>query len=105
GRLAGRLTDGGKNEENMFGFHNMLRTTGTFLNGDLTVNANASFKREQWKYHRDQRRFNIGYGPDDVRAEGGDGAVIERNGDLSDIILDLYGRYEKTWGDHNFGIL
>jgi TonB-linked SusC/RagA family outer membrane protein len=31
--------------------------------------------------------------------------VIERNGDLSDIILDLYGRYEKTLGDHNFGIL
>ncbi|SHO61873.1 SusC/RagA family TonB-linked outer membrane protein [Algoriphagus zhangzhouensis] len=105
GRLAGRLTDGGKNEENMFGFHNILRTTGTFLNGDLTVNANASFKREQWKYHRDQRRYNIGYGPGDVRAAGGDGSVIERNGDLSDIILDLYGRYEKTLGDHTFGIL
>ncbi|WP_035464447.1 SusC/RagA family TonB-linked outer membrane protein [Algoriphagus vanfongensis] len=105
GRLAGRLTDGGRNEENMFGLHNILRTTGTFMDGALTVNANASFKREQWKYHWDQRNYNIGYGPEDIRTEGGDGSVVERNGDLSDIILDLYGRYEKTLGDHTFGVL
>lgn len=105
GRLAGRLTDGGNNQETMFGLHNILRTTGTFLNGDLTVNANASFKREQWKYHWDRKKFQIGFGPDDVRVEGGDGSVIERNGDLSDIIYDLYGRYSKTVGDHTFGIL
>ncbi len=105
GRLAGRLTDGGKNQETMFGFHNILRNTATFLNGDLTFNANASFKREQWKYHWDRTKFQIGYGPEDIRFEGGDGSVTERNGDLSDIILDIYGRYSKTAGDHSFGIL
>ncbi|WP_026968437.1 SusC/RagA family TonB-linked outer membrane protein [Algoriphagus terrigena] len=105
GRLAGRLTDGGKNQETMFGFHNILRNTATFLNGDLTFNANASFKREQWKYHRDVTKFQVGYGPEDIRFEGGDGSVMERNGDLSDVIFDLYGRYGKTIGDHTFGIL
>ncbi|OOG72296.1 TonB-dependent receptor [Algoriphagus sp. A40] len=105
GRLAGRLTDGGNNQENMFGFHNILRTTGTFLNGDLTVNANASFKKEQLKYHWDRKKFRIGYGPEDIRFEGGDGSVTERNGDLSDIIFDFYSRYSKTIGDHSFGIL
>ncbi|MBD8490126.1 TonB-dependent receptor [Echinicola sp. CAU 1574] len=105
GRLAARLTDGGRNQEDMFGFHNILRTTGTFLNGDLTVTGNASFKREQWKYHWDQKKFDIGFGPDDVRTEGGDGSVIERNGTLINTIFDLYGKYSKTLGNHNFGIL
>ncbi|MBN7809675.1 TonB-dependent receptor [Algoriphagus sp. H41] len=105
GRLAGRLTDGGKNKEVMFGFQNILRNTATFLNGDLSFHANASFKREQWKYHWDRTKFEIGYGPEDIRIEGGDGSVTERNGDLSDIIFDLYGRYGKTIGDHSFGIL
>ncbi|WP_215224588.1 SusC/RagA family TonB-linked outer membrane protein [Echinicola shivajiensis] len=105
GRLAARLTDGGRNQEDMFGFRNVFRAVGSFLNGDLTVTGNASFKREQWTYHWDRKKFDIGFGPDDVRTEGGDGSVIERNGTLMNTIFDLYGNYNKKFGDHSFGIL
>lgn len=105
GRLAARLVDGGKNEENMFGFQNILGATATFFDGALSFTGNASFKREQWKYHWDRKKFNIGFGPDDIRTEGGDGSVIERNGSLNTTIFDFYGKYTKTLGKHNFNLL
>jgi hypothetical protein len=61
--LAARLTDGGKNKEEMFGFQNIFRGIVTALNGDLQVTGSASFKREQWKYHYDYLKYQIGYGP------------------------------------------
>ncbi|MFD2036615.1 SusC/RagA family TonB-linked outer membrane protein [Belliella marina] len=105
GRLAARLTEGGRNNENMFGFHNILRGIGTFLNGDLSVTGNVSVKREQWKYGWDRRKFDIGFGPEDIRTEGGDGFVAERNGYLTNTILDLYSNYNKKLGEHSIGLL
>lgn len=60
GRLGARLVDGGNNDQKMFGFHNITGAVATFLNGDLQVNADASFKRELWKYHNDSKKFKIG---------------------------------------------
>ncbi|MBI0397401.1 SusC/RagA family TonB-linked outer membrane protein [Cyclobacterium marinum] len=105
GRLAARLVDGGRNVEDMFGFHNIFRAIGTFLEGDLTVTGNASFKREQWVYGWNTKSYNIGFGPDDVRTEGGDGAVVQRNGSLQNTIFDLYSNYTKTFGDHTISLL
>lgn len=105
GRLAARLVDGGENQENMFGFQNILGATASFFDGDLSFHGTASFKREQWKYHWDRKKYNIGFGPDDIRTEGGDGSVIERNGSLNTTILDFYAKYSKTFGKHNFNIL
>ncbi|WP_460543516.1 SusC/RagA family TonB-linked outer membrane protein, partial [Echinicola sediminis] len=105
GRLAARLTDGGRNREDMFGFHNIFRGVGTFLNGDLTVTGNASFKREEWKYHWDRQTYDIGFGPDDVRTEGGDGSVAERNGILTHNVFDFYANYNKTLGKHHFSLM
>ena len=105
GRLAARLVDGGRNQEDMIGFQDIIQATASFLEGDLTFTGRGSFKREQWKYHWDQRKFNIGFGPDDVRTEGGAGSVIERNGTLIHTIFDLFGKYSKTLGDHRFDVL
>lgn len=100
GRLAARLVDGGNNLQNMFGFQNIASATATFLKGDLTVNADASFKRELWKYHNDSKKYKIGYGPKDIREEGGNGFVSENNGYLYNNAYNLYTTYRKTLGDH-----
>ncbi|UZD21519.1 SusC/RagA family TonB-linked outer membrane protein [Algoriphagus halophytocola] len=105
GRTAAELVDGGRNKEDMIGFQNITQATASFLDGDLTFTGRASFKREQWKYHWDQRKFNIGFGPEDVRTEGGTGSVIERNGTLINTIFDLFGKYSKSLGDHKFDVL
>lgn len=105
GRLAAQLVDGGNNLQTMFGFQNITSATATFLNGDLVVNGDASFKRELWKYHSDANSYNIGYGPNDVRQEGGTGSVSEENGYLYDNAFNLYTTYKKTLGDHFFSAM
>ena len=105
GRLAATLTDGGSNLQNMFGFQNITSATAIFLNGDLQVNGDASFKRELWKTHIDTKKYKIGYGPNDVREEGGNGSVNEINGYLNNNAYNLYTTYKKTLGDHAFSAL
>jgi hypothetical protein len=39
-------------------------------------------------------------GPEDVRTEGGNGSVVEKNGTLVNNVLDLFANYTKTLGVH-----
>ncbi|WP_170302633.1 SusC/RagA family TonB-linked outer membrane protein [Chitinophaga oryziterrae] len=106
GRLAAKLVDGGRNVQTRFGFQDVIRGTASFLNNDLQVIGDASFKRELWKYHNDSRRYNIGFGPKDIRQEGGTGAVSENNGTVTHDVYDLYTNYHKTLGnDHKIQLL
>ena len=100
GRLAARLVDGGDLKEEMFGFQNIFNAVGTFLNGDLTVTGDASFKREYWRYPQHAKKYNIGYGPNDIREEGGNGFVYDRRGEIRNNVFNLYANYNKTFGIH-----
>ncbi|MGV3763131.1 SusC/RagA family TonB-linked outer membrane protein [Parapedobacter sp.] len=104
GRLAARLVDGGNNNEHMFGFQNIFNAVGTFFNGDLTVTGDASFKREYWRYPRHSKKYKIGYGPDDIREEGGNGFVYDRRGEIQNNVFNLYANYNKTFGIHDFSL-
>lgn len=104
GRLAARLVDGGNLGENMFGFHNIFNAVGTFLNGDLTVTGDASFKREYWRYPQNSKKYEIGYGPNDVREEGGNGFVSDRRGSIENDVFNLYANYNKRFGHHAFSL-
>ena len=105
GRLAARLVDGGNNLQTMIGFQNITSATALFLNGDLQINADASFKRELWKQHNIGTPYKIGYGPNDVRSEGGTGYVSENNGYLYNNAFNVYSTYKKTIGDHFFSAM
>ncbi|MBV8388987.1 MAG: TonB-dependent receptor [Mucilaginibacter sp.] len=105
GRLAASLVDGGNNLQTMFGFHNIASAIATFFNGDLQVNGDASVKRELWKYSAYSTPYNIGYGPNDVRQQGGTGSVTENNGYLYNNAFNLYATYKKTLGDHFFSAM
>ncbi|MFB2119302.1 SusC/RagA family TonB-linked outer membrane protein [Parapedobacter sp. 2B3] len=104
GRLAAQLVDGGNRNEQMFGFQNIFNAVGTFLNGDLTVTGDASFKREYWRYPQHSKKYKIGYGPDDVREEGGNGFVYDRRGEIQNNVFNLYGNYSKQFGIHAFSL-
>lgn len=105
GRLAARLTDGGNKKQDMFGFQNIFRGIVTALNGDLQVTGSASFKREQWNTKQDSRNYRIGYGPNDIRTEGGTGGVYETNATLANNVMDLFANYTKTLGRNRINLL
>ncbi len=105
GRLAASLVDGGDNLQRMFGFQSTTAATATFLKGALVMNADASFKRELWQTHIDSKKYKIGFGPDDVREEGGNGSVSESNGYLDNNNYNFYTTYKKSFGDHEFSIM
>lgn len=104
GRLAAQLVDGGTRQEQMFGFQNIFNAVGTFLDGDLTVTGDASFKREYWRYPEHSKKYNIGYGPNDIREEGGNGFVYDRRGEIRNNVFNLYANYNKTFGIHAFSV-
>ncbi|MGN6436786.1 MAG: TonB-dependent receptor [Agriterribacter sp.] len=106
GRLGAQIVDGGRNKSTRFGFQNIVRGTASFLNNDLQIVGSASFKREIWKYNTDFRKYEIGYGPDDIREEGGVGSVSANNGIVKHDVYDLFATYNKTIAtDHNFKLL
>ncbi len=106
GRLGAQLTNGGRNEQNRFGFQNIFKAVASFLNDDLQVTGSASFKRELWKYNTDYQKYKIGYGPTDIREEGGSGSVTIRNGNVKHDVYDLYANYTKRFGsDHEFRLM
>ncbi|WP_106593883.1 SusC/RagA family TonB-linked outer membrane protein [Dyadobacter jiangsuensis] len=105
GRLAARLVDGGNRKQDMFGFQNIFRGIATTLNGDLVITGSASFKREQWNTKQDQRNYRIGFGPNDIRTEGGTGGVYETNATLANNVMDLFANYTKTLGVHRINLL
>lgn len=105
GNLAARLTDGGGRQDTRFGFQNIAKATATFLNGDLQITGDASFKRELWKYHTDSKKYNIGYGPSDIRQVGGAGYVTENYGNINHDVFDLFANYNKTFGKHAIKLL
>jgi len=105
GQLAAQLVNGGRNDQNMFGFQNIARAVATFFNGDLQITGDASIKREQWKSQYDYRPYSIGYGPKDIRQLGGAGSVNASNGTVSDDVYDLYLNYQKKFGYHGVNLL
>lgn len=105
GRLAARLTDGGTSIGDNVGFHNVFNAVGTFLNGDLTLTGDASVKKEYYKWAGHSKKYKIGFGPDDIREEGGTGSASETRFDVSDIVFNFYANYNKTIGDHTFGAM
>jgi TonB-linked SusC/RagA family outer membrane protein len=104
GRLAAQLVDGGNRNEQMFGFQNIFNAVGTFLEGDLTVTGDASVKREYWRYPQNSKKYRIGYGPNDIREEGGNGFVYDRRGEIQNNVFNLYGNYNKQFGNQEISL-
>jgi TonB-linked SusC/RagA family outer membrane protein len=106
GRLGAKLTNGGRNEQTRFGFQNIIKATASFLNNDLQITGSASLKRESWKYNIDYQKYKIGFGPADIREEGGTGSVDNKEATVKQDVYDLYANYSKKIGkNHDIKLL
>ncbi len=99
GRVGARLTDGGQINDKV----NMLQTTFSselsFFERMIRWNADFTIRREDANKNKYQTKYNIGFGPDDVRQEGNNIAYREGGFD-SYYVFNTYGTFEKKFGDH-----
>ncbi|MEL7598615.1 MAG: TonB-dependent receptor [Proteiniphilum sp.] len=90
GRLMARLKNGG---EDIRAYDRIQSTFGgefTFLKELLKFNANYSFVKGNEDYNYYETKYQIGYGPDDVREEGTSSAYRTFASDFYNV-LDIFG--------------
>ena len=70
GRLGARLTDGGYSSDKFENYQTTFTARSNLIRDILTLNADYTIRSEFRNYNWDERRYNVGYGPDDIRQLG-----------------------------------
>jgi len=105
GRKAAQLVDGGRSNSKEYGFNTINRMNLRLFDGLLTLTGDATFRRNYVQAHSDWRRYQIGYGPDDVREEGGNTYASETFGVERYNAFNVYATLAETWGDHRINVV
>ncbi|WP_254163936.1 SusC/RagA family TonB-linked outer membrane protein [Chryseosolibacter histidini] len=104
GRTMAGLTNGGRVTNKT----NMLQTTfsGEVSAMDRALRLNADFTARRIDVNGDSSRtkYNIGFGPNDVREEGSNTAY-RQSSYLSYYVFNTYGTFEKKFGDHALNLI
>ena len=101
GRLMAGFKDGG---EDIRAYDRIQSTFGgefTFLKELLKINANYSFVKGTEDYHYYETKYQIGFGPNDVREEGSSSAYRTFATDFYSV-LDIYGTLNWLKNRHQF---
>lgn len=105
GRAAARIVDGGRQNSSDFGFQTLSRANISLFDGALVLTGDATFRRNFGRIHADGRPYNIGYGPADIRLEGGEGYAQEIR-DIEDYnAYNVYGTLNKTFNRHQLQVV
>lgn len=98
GRAAARLVDGGRYAGTDLGFQTINRANVTLFDGLLTLTADATFRRNFNTSHTDGRQYGIGYGPEDLRLEGGQTFATETRINENYNAYNLFATLSETFG-------
>ncbi|MCR9264583.1 MAG: TonB-dependent receptor [Flavobacteriaceae bacterium] len=104
GWMGARLTDGGNETGKTNTFQTTFDTQAWLIKDILKVNAEYTLRKEHYNYDANYAKFQIGYGPDDVREEGIN-EVWKRFSDEQYQVLNIYGTFNKNFGDHALTLL
>ncbi len=102
--MGAQLTDGGRSDDK----NNLFQTTFTselsFFERMLRLNGDFTIRREDrnWNWYRN--RYNIGFGPDDVREEGANQAYRQARFQNYNV-LNLYATFENNFGPHYINVV
>jgi len=102
GLAAARMLDGGKTDQNTTGIQTTNKMDLFLFDGDLKLTGEHTFKKEYFKNHWDGTKYNIGYGPNDIREITSDDYAYESLGENKYSVLNLYATYSKEINKHNF---
>lgn len=99
GNLGAQLTDGGDLSDARNTFQTTFQVTSTLVEDLLTLNADYTYRSELRNYNYDNKRYSIGYGPDDVREEGT--TLVYRDRTTYDYhVFNLYSNLNLDFGEH-----
>lgn len=100
GRLASQLIDGGDWTDEYNQFQSTFTARSQLAQGRIGLNAEFTIRNEGRDYDYDYKKYRIGYGPDDVREEGGT-AVYRFRMDTDYQVLNLFATYRDAFkGGH-----
>ncbi|MEQ9440126.1 MAG: TonB-dependent receptor [Cyclobacteriaceae bacterium] len=100
GVMAAQITDGGQYTSNYLSLQTQFNAELSFWDDLLRVNTDFTYRRGATKDETYRTRYNIGYGPEDIREEGNNFA---REGDLFEnyTVLNTYATLHQQWGMHD----
>lgn len=101
GREAAQLRDGGRTSEKVNMFQSTFSGELSFFDRMLRVNSDFTARRDNVNYNSFQKKYAIGFGPDDVREEGQNAAEREAQY-LSYYVWNTYATFEKTFSERHY---
>ncbi len=104
GDMGARLTNGGSSNEVYNGLQSRFTTEVALVKDILKVNADFTFRRGTTKWDWNTTRYQIGYGPEDVRETGSNRAYKSSTFEEYNA-LNLYTTFDKTLGAHHFSAI
>ncbi len=100
GQMGAKLTDGGTTTNKYTSLQSQFNIQLNFWEDLLQFNTDFTYRRGASNFNEYQTRYQIGYGPNDVREEGNNYAY--RSATFENYsVLNLYGTLHKTIGIHN----
>jgi len=100
GILAARLTNGGKTDNRYNSTQSTFTAEARFFDEHLKVNSDYTIRKGNSNYGWYYSKYNIGYGPEDIREEGTNEAYRSATFDTYDV-FNIYGTFNKEFGDHS----
>lgn len=104
GYMGAQLTDGGNEINRTNTFQTSFNAEAWILKDILKANAVYTYRKQNENYDANYSKYKIGYGPDDIREEGVN-QVWKSLTDEQYQVLNVYGTYNQTFGDHAITII
>ena len=99
GQLGARLTEGGDSNDRYQNYQTTFTARSIVLPQILSVNADFTLRSEFRDWNWDQRRYQIGHGPDDIRDQGN--TRVWRNRTTFDYhVLNIYSNLNLDFDRH-----
>jgi hypothetical protein len=99
GRTLAQIADGGETKEESSKIQSTFTGEVRLWNDIVRINSDFTFAKGYEDTEEYNNRYQIGYGPDDLREEG-DSKALRGNASSLYTVFNLYGTFSKTFGKH-----
>ncbi|RIJ50833.1 TonB-dependent receptor [Maribellus luteus] len=104
GIAAAKLVDGGKVDNKYNSTQSTFNAEARFFDGALKVNSDFTIRKGTSNYGWYYSKYNIGYGPEDIREVGVNEAYRSATFDTYNV-FNIYTTFNKTFNDHQLTAL